>query len=87
MREQGFSITIAESVKRRIRDRIDCTCSLMVSGRFHVADSCRLIQRGLAEAVWDTAGDSDRRLDNFTSDIDILDAMEYSFERYIGGRL
>ncbi len=87
MREHGFGIAVGESVKRRIRDRIDCTCSLMVSGKFRVAESCRLVQRGLAEAVWDTAGDSDRRLDNFTSDIDILDAMEYSFERYIGGRL
>ena len=40
--------------------------------------------RGLSEAIWDPSKEDDVRLDNFTSDIDILDAVEYSFERYMG---
>ncbi len=77
-------ITVTECAKKRIRDRIDCTASLMASGRFFVLDGCTLVQKGLSEALWDTKEGSDVRLDNFTSDIDILDAMEYSFERYMG---
>lgn len=87
MSGRGFSIRIGDSIKRRIRDRIDCTCALMVSGKFHVSENCRELQKGLAEAVWNPESEKDERLDNFTSDIDILDAMEYSFERYIGNRL
>lgn len=83
MRREGDSIVIGESKKCRIRDRIDCTCSLMASGRFRILESCRLVCRGLGEAVWDPNCELDKRLDNFTSDIDILDAMEYSFERYM----
>lgn len=82
MRKKGYALKIGESVKRRIRDRIHCVNSLMASGKFHVLEECTLVARGLAEAVW-APGDDDVRLDNFTSDIDILDAMEYSFERYM----
>lgn len=83
MVSRGESIKIGESAKRRIRDRIDCTLSLMASGKFYVSECCKLTRRGLSEAVWDSSQDCEVRLDNFTSDIDILDAMEYSFERYM----
>ena len=82
MKRVGGPVQIGESIKRRIRDRIACVNSLMSRGRFHVSEECSLVIRGLAEAVWDPNGE-DVRLDNFTSDIDILDAMEYSFERYM----
>lgn len=84
MKKSGDSITVGECVKRRIRDRIDCVNSLMVQGRFFILEECRSVQRGFAEAIWDPASSEDVRLDNFTSDIDILDAVEYSFERYMG---
>ena len=35
---------------------------------------------GFKTAVWDSKSLEDKRLDNGTSDIDILDADEYSFE-------
>lgn len=84
MKRSGDGVTVGECVKRRIRDRIDCVNSLMVQGRFFILEECRDTQRGFAEAVWDPASSEDVRLDNFTSDIDILDAVEYSFERYMG---
>ena len=83
VRGLGDPIKIGESAKRKIKDRIDCTTSLMVRGRFRVLDECVSVQKGLSEAVWDPDSEGDVRLDNFTSDIDILDAMEYSFERYM----
>lgn len=84
MKRSGDPVSVGECAKRRIRDRIDCVNSLMVQGRFHVLEDCRATVRGFAEAVWDPSREDDVRLDNFTSDIDILDAVEYSFERYMG---
>ena len=84
MKRSGDPVSVGECAKRRIRDRIDCVNSLMVQGRFHVLEDCRATVRGFAEAIWDPSREDDVRLDNFTSDIDILDAVEYSFERYMG---
>jgi len=83
MRRAGDTVEIGESKKCRIRDRIDFVCSMMAQGRFFVLDSCYRVIRGLSEAVFDPDAEGDVRLDDFTSDIDILDAMEYSFERYM----
>ena len=83
MRRSGDSLEIGESKKFKIRDRIDFVCSMMAQGRFHVTEDCDIIIRGLSEAVYDPNSEGDVRLDNFSSDIDILDAMEYSFERYM----
>ena len=64
--------------------RIAFVNSMMASGRFTILARCALVSEGLACAVWDESGE-DKRLDNFTSDIDILDAMEYAIERYMVG--
>ena len=58
--------------------------TLMSSGRFSLTKDCVILKAGLASAVWDENADGDKRLDNFTTDIDILDAFEYSIERYMG---
>ena len=66
--------------------RIICTNSLMNTGRFKVMRNCQLVREGLMGAVWSAKAaekGKDERLDDFTSDIDILDATEYSFERFI----
>lgn len=83
MRRAGDSIEIGESKKCRIRDRIDFVCSMMAQGRFRILSDCTRVIRGVSEAVFDPDAVGDVRLDNFSSDIDILDAMEYSFERYM----
>lgn len=81
MRCHGAVVT--DCAKKRIRDRIAFVNWLMASGRFLVLSRCALVSEGLACAVWDDSGE-DKRLDDFTSDIDILDAMEYAIERYMG---
>ena len=83
MRRMGDPLEIGESKKCRIRDRIDFTCSMMAQGRFRILEDCRRIIRGFSEAVFDPDAHGDVRLDDFSSDIDILDAAEYSFERYM----
>lgn len=72
---------IYNSIKRPINDRIRCTLLLMGGERYHIVrGECDDLVKGLAMAVWDSQVLVDKRLDNGTSDIDILDADEYSFE-------
>ena len=79
----GESAVVKDSAKRPITDRIALVNRLISTGKFRVMRHCTALIAGLSEAVWDESAESDRRLDNFTSDIDILDAMEYSIERYM----
>jgi len=81
---RGCGAVVADCAKKRICDRIAFINSLMASGRFSILRRCELVSEGLACAVWDADASGDKRLDDFTSDIDILDAMEYAVERYMG---
>lgn len=81
-----LGLSIGDSKKTAVVQRIICTNSLMNMGRFKIMDNCQLVRDGLMGAVWSpkaAAQGKDERLDDFTSDIDILDALEYSFERFI----
>ncbi len=70
--------------KAHIVDRIAYVNSLLARGKLKLHEKCKLLAAGLASAVWDESdGKKDKRLDNFTSDIDILDAFEYAIERYM----
>ena len=75
---------IKNSLKKPILDRIRCTDIMMSKGRLKlVKGKNQALEDGLCQAVWDGKQNSDTRLDDGTSDIDILDAFEYSFEKYI----
>lgn len=81
-----LGLSIGESKKVEVVQRIICTNSLMNTGRFKIMRNCQLVRDGLMGAVWNPKAAEkgrDERLDDFTSDIDILDATEYSFERFI----
>lgn len=81
-----LGLSIGDSKKVEVVQRIICTNSLLNTGRFKVLRGCRLVRDGLMGAVWNPKAaekGKDERLDDFTSDIDILDALEYSFERFI----
>lgn len=79
----GAGIKVLDSAKRPIADRIAFVNSLMSVGKFWLLKNCAILKSGLSSAVWDEGASGEVRLDNFTSDIDILDAMEYSIERYM----
>lgn len=80
----GIGVNIGNAMKRPINDRIRATCILMGAGRFFVARNCRETIDALKSALWDSGKPTeDVRLDNGTTNIDSLDAMEYSFERDI----
>ncbi len=76
-----YSVPVVNARKMPIRERIACTVSLFASGRLFLLEGCSHVASGLSGAVWDRDGVS--RLDDFTSDIDSLDAFEYAFEGYL----
>lgn len=76
-------IIVRPARKERINDRINCTLRLMGAGHFWITDDAETVGKALTEAVWDKTKDSDSRLDDGSSDIDSLDAMEYTIERDI----
>lgn len=82
----ALGLTVGDSQKYPIVQRIICANSLMNTGRLKIMRECTLVQDALRSAVWDAKAaekGKDERLDNFTSDIDAIDAFEYSFERFI----
>lgn len=80
--EQRFPyIVVRPALKKRINDRINCTLRLMGAGRFWYTSDARTVEKALTEAVWDKTKMDDERLDDGSSDIDSLDAMEYTIER------
>lgn len=75
-------ISVRPAKKRAITDRIRCTVRLMGAGRFFLTDDCKSLQDALTDAVWDQkVKDKDERLDDGSTDIDSLDAFEYTIER------
>ena len=85
-RKQGLAwLRIANSMKLPIIDRIRAAQRLMGQGRFHIMDTgCESLCEALSAALWNPKNKTDdERLDNGTTDIDTLDAFEYSFERDI----
>lgn len=77
-------INVGGALKKPINDRIRATCILMGSGRFFVARRCKETVDALKNALWDSKKlTEDVRLDDGTTNIDSLDAMEYALERYI----
>lgn len=77
-------IVINNARKNPINERINIVSKLMAMGRFHVLEHCQTVIEALCQAVWNNKeGHEDERLDNGTSDIDTLDAMEYSIEPHL----
>ena len=75
-------ITVRKARKVAIIDRIRCTVRLMGAGRFWITDDCKSLQAAFSDAVWNKdVTDKDERLDDGSTDIDSLDAFEYTIER------
>lgn len=86
LQQADIPLPVGDSDKNSITSRIICTNTLLNTDRLHLLRGCDLLRAGLEGAVWDSKAaekGEDKRLDDFTSDIDILDAFEYSFERFM----
>ena len=75
-------ISVKPAKKKTVTDRIRCTVRLMGARRFFLTEDCESLKTAFSDAVWDkTAKDKDVRLDDGSTDIDSLDAFEYTIER------
>ena len=75
-------ISVKGAMKKAINDRIRCTVRLMGAKRFWITEDCESLKTAFSEAVWDKdVKEKDERLDDGSTDIDSLDAFEYTIER------
>lgn len=75
-------ISVRPAKKKQINDRIRCTVRLMGAGRFFITDDCKSLETAFCDAVWNKEiKEKDERLDDGSTDIDSLDAFEYTIER------
>ena len=73
---------MANAAKIEITDRIRLVSSLMGAGRFWYMPAAASVRDALATALWNSKNPTkDERLDDGSTDIDTLDALEYSLER------
>lgn len=81
-RTEGLRTQVKNALKMPINDRIKLTLLLMVQGRLFVTTKCPHLIDAFSSAVYDSNKSNDTRLDDGTSDIDSLDAFEYSIEPF-----
>ncbi len=79
----GLPLQIQNARKGPILDRIRFTLRLMGRGAFWVDAGCTHLREALTSAVYSQKSLIDERLDDGTTNIDSLDAMEYAFEPYM----
>lgn len=77
--KKRLKVMVHNARKMPIIERILIVNKLIGLGRFWVNRHCVDVTKALQDAVWDENKDNER-LDDFSSDIDTLDAMEYSIE-------
>ena len=81
--KQKLPVTVHNARKGSINERIAFYNSLIAQKRFFVMRNCTHVIEALQAAIWDSKKFEDVRLDNGTTNIDSLDAMEYSTEPYM----
>ena len=77
--QRHLLIDVRNARKNEILERIKLTQQLIAQGRFKVCTNAKTVSSALCEAVWDEKHE-DQRLDDGSTDIDTLDAFEYSIE-------
>ncbi len=78
-------IRIINALKSKITDRIFAATALTAKQKlYYVLEDCQSWMEAVSMAVWNAKKIELERLDDGTSDIDTLDAFEYTYERDIG---
>ncbi len=78
-------IHVLPAAKIRIKDRIEYMVRKLGADQFHLTEDCQTLSTALQDAVWNQKADKDERLDDGSTDIDTLDAFEYTIERDVYG--
>jgi PBSX family phage terminase large subunit len=84
VQELGWGTLVRGCTKEPINDRIDCGRTMISYNiLYYIEEECKLFVDALSSALWDDEAKEDTRLDDFTTDIDTIDAWEYSWCKYI----
>lgn len=81
LRENNIGIPISNAIKGKILDRIRFYCKMFSTNKYYILECCEPLIKAFQTAIWDK-DKTDTRLDNGSTDIDSLDAQEYSTEPY-----
>lgn len=82
--ERGIHSLIRGCVKEPINDRIDLERTMIAYDMlWYIEEECKTFVDAISSALWDDDAKEDTRLDDFTTDIDTMDAFEYSFTKYM----
>lgn len=81
LREANLPIAVKNAKKGEILDRIYFYSSMMSQKRYYIISNCTETYEAFETAVWDEKK-RDVRLDDGTTNIDSLDAQEYSSEPF-----
>lgn len=84
-RKEFPSLLVLPAQKKKINDRINYTVRLMGAGRFFITPDCQTLKKALQDAVYNSKVLQEERLDDGSTDVDTLDAFEYTIERDING--
>lgn len=79
---QRLPIDVHNARKNPVLERIKLFLQLVAQKRVKISNTAQTVTNALCEAIWDKKHE-DERLDNGTTDIDSLDAMEYSIEPFM----
>lgn len=84
VQEMGWPTVVRGCVKEPINDRIDCGRTMISYNILsYIEEESKIFVDALSSALWDSKAKEDTRLDDFTTDIDTIDAWEYSWCRFI----
>lgn len=79
----AVNIEVKNALKKQVNTRINMVNRLISAGRLHISAECPHLIEALKTAVWDERSvHKDVRLDDGSTNIDSLDAFEYSLERF-----
>ena len=81
---RGIKALVRGCIKEPINDRIDLERTIIAYDMFYyIEEECKTLVEAISSALWDEDAKDDTRLDDFTSDIDTMDAFEYSFTKFM----
>ena len=84
VQELGWNTLVRGCVKEPINDRIDCGRTMISYNiLYYIPEECKIFVDALSSALWDDDAKEDTRLDDFTTDIDTIDAWEYSWCKFM----
>ena len=82
LRNNGIALSVKNARKGEIIDRIRFYCQMMNQMRYFIVSSCKETIQAFDDAVWEEDKE-DVRLDDGSTNIDSLDAQEYSSEPFM----